>query len=175
MSVSGVGSLLPRNLRAGPHRSPRTTQARRSPDTAAPALAPVPVPGPGHAAAARPSERPAPGCPSRPAGGTSGRGGTAAGRAAQGRSGAGGARPGAACGLLSPQMEYDWLGFGYAALVAAGGVVGYAKAGRCRQRRRPGSRPCPQAAPRSASPRPAGGVPALGGEGLCRCRAGVRG
>ncbi|KAJ7407083.1 Transmembrane protein 14C [Pitangus sulphuratus] len=26
-------------------------------------------------------------------------------------------------------MEYDWLGFGYAALVAAGGVVGYAKAG----------------------------------------------
>ncbi|NWZ94357.1 TM14C protein, partial [Nesospiza acunhae] len=28
-----------------------------------------------------------------------------------------------------PQMEYDWLGFGYAALVAAGGVVGYAKAG----------------------------------------------
>ncbi|OWK58390.1 Transmembrane protein 14C [Lonchura striata] len=25
-------------------------------------------------------------------------------------------------------MEYDWLGFGYAALVAAGGVVGYAKA-----------------------------------------------
>ncbi|KAM9024742.1 transmembrane protein 14C-like [Ara ararauna] len=26
-------------------------------------------------------------------------------------------------------MEYDWVGFGYAALVAAGGVVGYAKAG----------------------------------------------
>ncbi|KAM8810824.1 transmembrane protein 14C-like [Eudromia elegans] len=26
-------------------------------------------------------------------------------------------------------MEYDWLGFGYAALVASGGIIGYARAG----------------------------------------------
>lgn len=27
-------------------------------------------------------------------------------------------------------MEYDWVGFGYAALVASGGIIGYARAGR---------------------------------------------
>lgn len=27
-------------------------------------------------------------------------------------------------------MAVDWLGFGYAALVASGGIIGYAKAGR---------------------------------------------
>ncbi|XP_031445215.1 transmembrane protein 14C-like [Phasianus colchicus] len=26
-------------------------------------------------------------------------------------------------------MEYDWVGFGYAALVASGGIIGYARAG----------------------------------------------
>lgn len=28
-----------------------------------------------------------------------------------------------------PLMAYDWLGLGYAALVASGGIIGYARAG----------------------------------------------
>ncbi|XP_064363124.1 transmembrane protein 14C-like [Dromaius novaehollandiae] len=38
--------------------------------------------------------------------------------------------PGSA-GRAAPaaKMDYDWLGFGYAALIASGGVIGYAKAG----------------------------------------------
>lgn len=35
----------------------------------------------------------------------------------------------AAAGRGAPQMEYDWVGFGYAALVASGGIIGYARAG----------------------------------------------
>ncbi|XP_068615781.1 transmembrane protein 14C-like isoform X1 [Brachionichthys hirsutus] len=30
---------------------------------------------------------------------------------------------------MCPNMSVDWLGYGYAGLVASGGVVGYAKAG----------------------------------------------
>lgn len=30
-------------------------------------------------------------------------------------------------------MAVDWLGFGYAALVASGGIIGYAKAGTVRE------------------------------------------
>lgn len=55
-------------------------------------------------------------------------------------------------------MEYDWLGFGYAALVATGGVVGYAKAGGCWWPRLSLCRSCPQAVPAqlpSAPPAPA--------------------
>ncbi|XP_061850554.1 uncharacterized protein LOC104558810 isoform X2 [Colius striatus] len=39
-------------------------------------------------------------------------------------------RPGC-CGTLLPvlSMAVDWLGYGYAALVASGGLIGYAKAG----------------------------------------------
>lgn len=35
-------------------------------------------------------------------------------------------RPGVAAG---PPMAYDWVGLGYAALVASGGIIGYARAG----------------------------------------------
>lgn len=28
-------------------------------------------------------------------------------------------------------MSVDWVGYGYAALVASGGVIGYVKAGMC--------------------------------------------
>lgn len=28
-------------------------------------------------------------------------------------------------------MSVDWVGYGYAALVASGGVIGYVKAGQC--------------------------------------------
>lgn len=30
-----------------------------------------------------------------------------------------------------PNMSVDWVGYGYAALVASGGAIGYVKAGLC--------------------------------------------
>uniref|UniRef100_H9GQ24 Transmembrane protein 14C n=1 Tax=Anolis carolinensis TaxID=28377 RepID=H9GQ24_ANOCA len=33
------------------------------------------------------------------------------------------------CSYICFRMSVDWLGYGYAALVASGGIVGYAKAG----------------------------------------------
>ena len=40
-------------------------------------------------------------------------------------------------------MAVDWLGFGYAALVASGGLIGYAKAGTVWE----GAPPSPNAPP----------------------------
>uniref|UniRef100_A0A3P9JSD1 Transmembrane protein 14C n=1 Tax=Oryzias latipes TaxID=8090 RepID=A0A3P9JSD1_ORYLA len=33
------------------------------------------------------------------------------------------------CGFVSNNMSVDWVGYGYATLVASGGVIGYVKAG----------------------------------------------
>lgn len=102
------------------------------------------------------------------------RAGPPGGGTGAGRGGPEGGRPKVGAALPSPalrgsprlpQMEYDWLGFGYAALVAAGGVVGYAKAGGWRWPWLSLSRPCPQAAP--APPR-------CGAEAAGRSAAGSR-
>ncbi len=37
-------------------------------------------------------------------------------------------------------MSVDWVGYGYAALVASGGVIGYVKAGMCGSRCESGGR-----------------------------------